>query len=138
MPALERWVPFRDLDAMERRMRRIFEDLGVAPALTPAADVYETSDELVVELEVPGFDEHELEIEVFDHTLVVKGERKEEHEKKELRLRERLETTFERRFRLPLETDSERLTAVYGKGVLALHVPKTPAHKARKIEIVKA
>ncbi len=141
MPLLERWTPFRDLDLMDRRMRRFFEDLGVVPALTPAADVYETDGELVVELEVPGFDEKELEIEVRDHTLSVSGERKEEMERKEktLRLRERLEKRFERRFELPVEADSEHVTAAYAKGVLTVHVPKTTTtEKPHKIEIGKA
>jgi HSP20 family molecular chaperone IbpA len=47
MPLLEKWTPL-PLDVMDRRMRRFFEDLGFAPALTPAADVYETDRELVV------------------------------------------------------------------------------------------
>src|SRR5665647_405295 len=87
MPKLEKWTPFRELDLMDRRMRRFFEDLGVVPALTPAADVYETDGELVVELEVPGFDEKELEIEVRDHTLSIICDRTEETEKKEKTLR---------------------------------------------------
>ena len=137
MTALEKWIPFGELDVMERRMRRMFEDLGVAPALAPAADVYETDDEFVVELEVPGFDEKELAIEVTDHVLSVKGERTAETEKKEktLRLRERLETTFERRFQLPAQTDSEHMSATYGKGLLTLHVPKTETQKSRKVKI---
>jgi len=66
MPLLEKWTPLREFDAMDRRMRRFFGDLGSTPAPMPAADVYETDGELVVELEVPGFDEKELEIEVRD------------------------------------------------------------------------
>ncbi len=137
MTALEKWIPFGELDVMERRMRRMFEDLGVAPALAPAADVYETDDEFVVELEVPGFDEKELAIEVTDHVLSIKGERTAETEKQEktLRLRERLETTFERRFQLPALTDSEHMSASYGKGLLTLHVPKTETQKSRKVKI---
>jgi HSP20 family protein len=137
MPALEKWIPFPELDMMERRMRRMFEDFGLAPALAPAADVYETTDEYVVELEVPGFDEKQLAIELSDHTLTVKGERKEEVSTKEKtpRLRERLESTFQRRFQLPYDTDSEHLTAAYSKGLLTLHVPKTETHKPRRVEI---
>jgi HSP20 family protein len=139
MAALEKWTPFSELDVIERRMRRIFEDLGFAPALTPAADIYETGDEYVVELEVPGFDQQELVVEVFDHTLTVKGERAEatEKEEKTVRLRERLESTFERRFRLPSETDSERLQAEYAKGILSVHVPKAETLKPRNVEIAK-
>jgi HSP20 family protein len=140
MLKLERWTPVRELDLMDRRMRRFFEDLGVVPALAPAADVYETDSELVVELEVPGFDEKELQIEVRDHTLSVTGEREEDTEKKEktLRLRERLEKRFERRFELPAGFDSEHVNAEYTKGVLTVHVPKTSHEQPHKVEITKA
>jgi HSP20 family protein len=83
MPLLEKWTPFRELDLMDRRMRRFFEELGVAPALAPAADLYETEGEVVDELAVPGFDEKELEIVVSDHVLAVSGEREEEKERRE-------------------------------------------------------
>lgn len=138
MSMLERWTPLRDLDRFERRMRRAIGDIGVI-ALAPPADVFETDAEYVVELEVPGFDEKELEVEVHDHTLSVKGERKEATERKDktVRLRERLETAFERSFALPPETDSEHVSAVYEKGVLTLHVPKTVAEKPHIIEIAK-
>ncbi|MGZ4415745.1 MAG: Hsp20/alpha crystallin family protein [Gaiellaceae bacterium] len=105
MATMIKWSPFRELDWMERGMRRMFDEFGFAPAL-PAADVYETKDEFVVELEVPGFEEKELGIEVTDHTLVLKGERTEAKAEKEFRLRERLEQKFERRFYLPADTDT--------------------------------
>ncbi len=136
---LEKLTPFRDLDLMDRRMRHLFQELGATHALTPPADIYETDGELVVELEVPGFDEKELEIEIRDHTLSVKGEREEETSKKDttMRLRERLETEFERRFDLPSEIDSKHVSATYAKGVLTLHVPKIPVEKPRTIPITK-
>ena len=139
MIMLEKWTPTRELELMDRRMRRIFHDLGVVTPVAPAADIYETDGELVVELEVPGFDEKELEVEVHDHTLSVKGERKEATERKDktVRLRERLESAFERSFALPPETDSEHVSAVYEKGVLTLHVPKMVAEKPHIIEIAK-
>lgn len=139
MPLLERWTPIRELDRMERRMRRLFEDAGFF-ATVPASDIYETDDEYVVELEVPGFDEKELDVEVTDHTLVVKGAREESTQKHEktLLLRERLEREFVRRFELPLVGDSEHVTANFDKGVLTLHVPKTELAKPRKIAIGKS
>lgn len=137
MPVLERWTPVRELDRMERRMRRLFEDVGFFPSILPASDIYETSDEYVVELEVPGFSEKELAVEVTDHTLVVKGDRQEaiEPEEKEVLLHERLERSFERRFELPYLTDSEQVRAGFENGVLTLHVPKTPEARPRKIAI---
>jgi HSP20 family protein len=137
MATLEKWTPLRELDLMERRMRRLFEGFGVVPALVPAADIYESDREVVVELDVPGFAEKELEIEISDHTLCVKGARKEETEKKEntLRLRERLEREFERRFELPAAADMDHVRATYANGVLTLHVPKAKDAEPHKVEI---
>jgi HSP20 family protein len=139
MTTLVKWSPFRELDLVERRMRRMLEDVAFAPTLTPAADVYETKDEYVLELEVPGYDEKELTIEASDHTVAIRGERKalEEKAEKDFRLRERLEKHFERRFELPPEADTEHLTAVFEKGVLELHAPKSREAKPRKIPIGK-
>ncbi len=140
MTTIVRWSPFQELDSVERRMRRMFEEIGFAPTLLPATDVYETPEEFVVELEVPGFEEKELEIEVSDHQLTVKGERKEAREQKEkaFRLHERLERRFERRFELPVDTDTAHLQAKFVKGVLEVHAPKLVAPKPKKVEIAKA
>jgi len=99
-----RWSPFPEIEAFDRRIRRMLDEVGIAPAAIPAADVYETDKEFTFELEAPGFEENELSVEVSDHTLVVKGEQLEtkDEKDKQYRLHERLETTFERRFTLPL------------------------------------
>jgi HSP20 family protein len=140
MTMLTKRSPFEELDSMERRMRRVFEGIGFAPILLPAADVYETDDEFVVELEVPGYGEKELAIEVLDHTVSVKGERKVAKEEKErsFHLRERLERAFERRFELPAAADTEHVGAKFVKGVLEVHVPKLEISKAKKVEIAKS
>jgi hypothetical protein len=95
---LTRWAPFQELDSMERRMRRLLEDVGFAPTLAPAADMYETDEELVVELEVPGFEEKELTLEVTDHMLVIKGEQAatKDEKKRSYRFHERLEPSSRR------------------------------------------
>jgi len=130
-----KWSPFRELDLMERTMRRM---LGTPfePVL-PAVDIYETSDEFVVELEVPGYEEKELTIEVSNHMLTVKGGHEETKEGKEkaFLLHERLEREFERRFELPTTVNSEKLTATFKKGVLELHAPKIEKAVPKKIPI---
>ena len=135
-----RWTPFTELDSMERRMRRLFEEIGFAPGLAPAADVYETADEFVVEVEAPGFDEKELSIEVSDHTLAIKGSHSGAKEEKQraFALHERLEREFERRFILPRQADTEHVKAVFSKGVLEVHAQKLPAAKAKQVAITKA
>lgn len=139
MTTMLKWSPFQDLDSVERRMRRMFEEVGFAPTLLPAADIYETEDEFVVEVEVPGYEETELGIEVSDHRLTIKGERKETKEKTEkaFRLHERLEREFERRFELPAEADTKHVQAKFTKGVLEVHAPKLTVSEPHKIEITK-
>jgi HSP20 family protein len=138
MPVLERWTPFRDLELIDQRMRRLFP--AFLPSVTPATDIVETKDEFVFELEVPGYEEKELDVEVGDHVLTVTGRREVEKEKttQEVRLHERLESTFARSFQLPPETDPQHLEASYGKGILTLHVPKTSRPKPLKVPIAKA
>lgn len=139
MTTMLKWAPFRELDWMDRRIRRMLDDIGAGPVLLPAADVYETEDEYVVEIEVPGFEEKELGIEVTDHLLRVKGERTEAKERKEkaFRLHERLEREFERRFELPAEADTEHVKAKFVKGVLEVHAPKLAVSRPKKIEITR-
>ena len=138
--AITRWTPFTELDSVERRMRRLFEEIGFAPVLAPAADVYETDDEYVVEVEVPGYAEKELSIEVSDHMLAIKGARTKtkEEKTKEFALHERLEREFERRFVLPSEADTEHVKAVFGNGVLEVHAEKVPTAKPKKVAITKS
>ena len=136
MTWIARRTPFRELDAMERRLRRVLEDIGLVSALLPAADAYESADEFVVELEVPGFDEKELSIEVSDNTLKVSGERTETTAAgTKFRLRERLERRFERRVELPPDSDIEHINAVFEKGVLKVHVPKRQTATRHKVAI---
>lgn len=134
---LVRWSPFPEFEAIDRRMRRMPDEFGIVPTALPAADVVETDEEYAFELEVPGFEEKELTVEVSDHTLVVKGERLETRDEKDrsYRLHERLEKTFERRFELPPEADAERIDADFTKGVLTVHAPKVETQKPRKVAI---
>jgi HSP20 family protein len=139
MTTLLKWSPLTELDLMDRRMRRMFEGLGFAPHVLPATDVFETEKEFVFEVEVPGYEEKDLGIEISDHTLTIKGERVEAKKREETayRLHERLEHEFERRFHLPAEADTERLEAQFGKGVLTVHAPKLVVTEPKKIEITK-
>jgi HSP20 family protein len=135
--AITKWAPGQELDSIERRLRRVFEGAGLAPTLLPAADVYETDEEFVVELEVPGFEEKELEVEISDHTLTITGARHEDIEKKDkaFKLRERLDRQFERAFRLPPGVDPELVKASFASGVLKVEAGKTAAAKALKVPI---
>jgi HSP20 family protein len=128
MPVLDQWTASVDLEAIEQRMRRLFPGLVVTPGFVPAVEIDETDEQIVIALEVPGFDESELAVEVIDLTLIVKGSRALETETVE----------FERRFQLPPEVDTETLDATYGKGVLTVHVPKAAPRAPRSVPIAIA
>jgi HSP20 family protein len=132
------WTPVRVLDAIERRARRMLEGIGFVSALLPAADVYETANEFVVELEISGFDEKELSIEISDHSLRVTGKRTETKREveKTFRSRGRTQQRFERSFQLPANADTEHIRAVFDKGVLEVRAPKRQAAE-RRVQIAK-
>ncbi len=136
--ALVRWSPFQDFDVAERRMRQMLDQIGVVPAW-PAADVYEANGEIIYELEVPGYDERDLAVEVRDHVLAVKGEKTEAKEEKERTyfVNERLALRFERRFELPAEVVTDKVAAEFKQGLLVVHAPKAAAVEPRAIEIAK-
>jgi HSP20 family protein len=125
-----------EFDAMERRVRRMLEGIGFVPMI-PAADVYETENEFVVELELAGYSEKELALALTDHSLTVKGSREQTKDEKEktFRMHERLEREFVRTFALPPDVDTEHVTAKFEKGVLEIHAPKLVASRAREITI---
>jgi HSP20 family protein len=118
-------------------MRQMFEDFGLTGARLPTSDVMETPKELIVKLDVPGFDENELSLEVSDHKLALRGERSEEQDESDAHVfvRERLATRFERIFVLPAEVDTDKVAATLSKGVLEVRVPKIEQVEPRKIEI---
>lgn len=137
--AIAKWSPWHEIEAMERRMRRLFDVSLSGPMMLPSTDVYETDAEWVAELEVPGFPEKDLTVEVLGDTVRVAGKREEaeEQKKKAFHLRERLETAFERRFTLPAGTDADSVRATHDNGVLRVRVPKsaTAAGEPKSIPI---
>jgi HSP20 family protein len=138
--ALVQYAPWPELDAMERRMRRFLGDAGLL-ATVAAADVYETEGEFVLELEAPGYEQKDLAIELTDHMLVVKGslEATKEEDDKAYRLRERLESSFQRRFELPSDLDLDRFEASFEQGVLKVRAPRLEKVEPKRIDIgVKA
>jgi HSP20 family protein len=105
---------------------------------TPAVDVYEDEQNLVLKLEVPGMNEEDLKVSLENNTLTVSGERKFEKEEKEENFHriERRYGTFTRTFRLPNTVDAEKVDASYDKGVLKVTLAKRAEAKAKTIKVV--
>ncbi|HEU0087447.1 MAG TPA: Hsp20/alpha crystallin family protein [Pseudonocardiaceae bacterium] len=135
-----RWDPWREFTDLQNRMgqlmQSVFEPLGeVAQTLRPLADVSETEDSYVVEVEVPGVRREDIAIEAVGNELTITGEFREKEKVGWLRSRTRRTGHFEHRTVLPRDVDPEKITAELAQGVLTVTVPKTEAAKPRRIEI---
>lgn len=104
---------------------------------TPAADIYDTKDDYVVKLEIPGLSKKDVKIEVENDTLSVSGERKSDNgvKKDELQWSEIHSGKFYRVFRLPKNIDSQKINASMKDGILELRVPKSEVMKPKNIPI---
>jgi HSP20 family protein len=139
---ITRWDPFHDVITLHR-VNSLFRDLNegdnaVAPAsFTPAVDVYEDPQKVVLKLEVPGIEEKDLDIRIENNTLTVKGERKFEKEEKEENFHriERRYGSFYRAFTLPRTVDTESEQANYTAGVLKLELKKKAEAQPKQIKV---
>jgi HSP20 family protein len=145
--ALARWTPYRDLMAVREEMNRVLneafgrgstdESAWFSGAWSPPVDIYETDDALVLKAELPGFSKDDINIEMKEHTLVIKGERKREDELKEgsYHRTERVYGAFQRSFLLPTTVDQEKVRASYKDGVLELRLSKVQAAQPKRIAV---
>lgn len=106
----------------------------------PLADIWETDDEIVAVLEIPGADKEDIKINATEDGVEVKVEKKEEHEEEDKKGSYKFERSysgFYRYFSLPEGSDAEKIDAKYQNGVLELHIPKTSKakKKVKKIEV---
>ncbi len=145
MNTITRWEPFRGLSTLQDQMNRLFEDTlfrgrSDESALTtwaPAVDIYETENALVVKADLPDVNEKDLDIQVENNILTIRGERKFERDVKEdnyLRV-ERAYGSFSRSFSLGNTVNTEAIKAEYRDGVLTLTIPKREEAKPKQVKV---
>jgi len=102
-----------------------------------ATNVYETPNELVLEISVPGFSEDEVEVTLEGRTLTVKGTPAEQRadENRRYHLVEMRRSNFVRNFTLPSPVRGDDVKAEFSRGILSLILPKQEEARARKITI---
>ena len=106
-----------------------------AATLAPHVDIRENDKEIIVEAELPGIEEKDIQVTVRDGVLSLKGEKKSERDEKRdtYHVIERSYGSFERSFALPDSADQDQIKADFNKGVLRVVVPKrAEAAKAEK------
>lgn len=135
--------------SLQREIDRLFEDFSRgfptiagngATALMPSMDVTETDKEIEITAELPGLEEKDVQINVADNILTIRGEKKAEKEQKDknYRLVERSYGAFERTLELPEGVNADAIKANISKGVLKVTVPKPAPTQAKKIEVKSA
>ena len=144
--ALVRWSPWSTLPTLQDRINRLFEDAlpqteGREDAglfeWRPVVDTYEKDNAIVIKAELPGVSKEDISVDVNNHVLSIRGERKHEKDVNENNYfrRERFYGKFQRAFTLPDNVDPEKIDANYKDGILEVKVPKTEQSKGKKIEI---
>ena len=136
---------FRDLVSIQDELRlfgRTFTGVEAtrptaAGSWMPAMDVFETEDEIVATVELPGIDPDDVEVAVEDSTLTISGSREFSSEVREESFHriERRYGSFSRAITLPQTADTEKVEAAFDKGVLTVEVPKVEKAKPKKIQI---
>ena len=137
------WSPMAELNRLRGEINRIFEGRnwplgsGQGSDWLPSVDVYQDTDRVMVEAELPGFKREDIQVSVQGDTLTISGERKYEPESPSGQAfrTERFYGRFERQITLPEEVDAERTTATYKDGVLCVYLPKSEQAKRKQIVV---
>jgi HSP20 family protein len=140
--ALVRWDPFRELTALQTEVNRLFSrvgngDVAERQSWTPAIDVVENDNAIVLKAELAGMDPKDINIEVQDNVLTVSGERRfgeEVKEDKYYRI-ERRYGSFSRSLALPQAVNEDGIEAKYENGLLEVTLPKAEIAKPKKITV---
>jgi HSP20 family protein len=149
---LTAWRPRSEVARMQRQMERMFEDF-FHPRWSPFrgtfwptreqtlssvdVDVYEDKNEIVVKAELPAMEKDNIDVNVSDHVLTIRGEKKKEAERKEEEyyFSERSYGSFARSIELPAEVQTEGAKANFKNGILEIRLPRTEGAKSKQISV---
>ena len=150
---VRRWEPFDVFDALQGDLERFWHrpfslPVGPLPAsfqrtsavpmtYVPRMDVYEKDGTLILKAELPGLKKEDVQVEIYNGNLIIKGESKATQEVKEEAYyrTERTYGSFYRSLALPWEVTPEQITATLTDGVLEVHIPKPVATVPASIKV---
>lgn len=137
--------PFREVESLQRQLYRMFDSLtptgeggfngGIS--FTPAVEMNETPEAIHLKLEVPGLEASDLDVQVTQEAVSIKGERKSEsksHEKGVTRSEFRYRS-FRRVIELPAQIQNDKVAAEYKDGILTLNLPKAESQQNRVVKV---
>src|SRR5215510_3167499 len=128
-------------DFFGRRIRTFWPDRWIRSdeleVGAPAIDLFEENDDIVVKAELPGMEKDNIEVNLSDNTLTIKGEKKKAEEVKEENYYrcERTYGNFTRNIELPKAVYGDKVKASFKNGILEVRIPKTEETKAKEIRV---
>ncbi len=144
-PDLSMWRSFDRWTNLRDEINSFFEGPSWATPMsqaqlfngwTPALDLYQTNDDVVAVVELPGMRKEDIELSLHDGILTISGERKEEAAEGDKNARtERFVGRFRRSISLPTRVDSNNVNASYKDGVLTVTLPKAEEVKPKQIQV---
>lgn len=139
------WRPFGEVSSfrgeMDKLWDRFFGQRPLAGTLSeewiPSVDISETEDNLLIKAELPGLEAKDVNVSISGDLLTIKGEKKKEKEEKDEHhhYMERYSGSFERSFRIPVNVKSDKVEAIFEKGILKVTLPKVEEARKKEIEI---
>lgn len=140
-----KWDPFEEISQIQEKINEMFKDAyrrGSEKSAklsqrtwTPPADIYSADDGIHIIFDLPGTSKDNIELEVEDDRVVLKGERKPADEKIEYLRQERVYGPFYRAFSLEEAIDKEKIKANYKNGILEVVLPISEKAKPKQIKI---
>jgi HSP20 family protein len=144
--ALVRWNPAVDMLGIQGDINRMFDNFfGLRRTQrdmdgmrwTPRVNIEENDDRFELTAEIPGMEKNDINIDLRDHVLLIKGEKKFEKEKenKDFQIFERCYGEFARTFTLPENVDTDKIEAEYKNGILMINIPKIEQAQPKEIKV---
>jgi HSP20 family protein len=135
--SLTHYDPLGNIRLFEDAFTRFLSEPQTNRPWTPAVDIFETENELVLKADLPDVDQKNIDVRVENQTLTLAGERKFEKQDsgKGYHRLERSYGTFVRSFAVPNTFDTENIAADFHNGVLTVTLPKKEAAKPRQIKV---
>jgi HSP20 family protein len=137
MKGLIRYTRPNNLFDWDGLLDNFFTDTPVWNSRTPAVDVREAEDEYLMEVELPGLTEKDIELNIEENILTLSSSKEQNREEKKngYLIRERRSHEFARTFVLPKDVDREKIKAEFKNGLLVINIAKKPEAKPRKIDV---
>lgn len=135
--SLTHFDPLANIRVFEDAFNRFFTEPQTNRPWTPAVDIYETENDLVVKADLPDVELKDIDVRVENQTLTIAGQRKFEKQDNGAGYHriERSYGNFTRSFAVPNSFDTDKIAASFKNGVLSVSLPKKEAAKPRQIKI---